>query len=101
MTPRRIACALAVFAVVCVLALFFCQGIEGPYSAVHGPVTALLSIRAAALVHHQIAQSGLAGLAGRILSACMALVPFAWTLLITAEFPSCGLSARCCSVLRC
>ena len=48
MTPGRIACALAVFAVLCVLAIFFFPSIDGPYSAVHGPVTALLSIRAAA-----------------------------------------------------
>ena len=48
MTPGRIAYALAVFAAVCVLAVFFFPGMEGPYPAVHGPVTALLSIRAAA-----------------------------------------------------
>lgn len=42
------ACALAVLAVVCVLSIFFFPGIEGPYPAVHGPVTALLSLRAAA-----------------------------------------------------
>lgn len=48
MTPGRIACALAVFAALCVLAIFFFPSIDGPYSAVHGPVTALLSIRAAA-----------------------------------------------------
>lgn len=42
------ACALAVLAVFCVLSIFFFPGIEGPYPAVHGPVTALLSLRAAA-----------------------------------------------------
>ena len=51
MTPGRIACALAVLAVLCVLAIFFFPSIEGPYPAVHGPVTALLSIRAAARLH--------------------------------------------------
>jgi hypothetical protein len=54
MTPGRIACVLAVFAVVCVLATFFFPGIEGPYPAVHGPVTALLSIRAAARLRVRI-----------------------------------------------
>jgi hypothetical protein len=48
MTPGRIACALAVFSALCVLAIFFLPSIDGPYPAVHGPVTALLSIRAAA-----------------------------------------------------
>ena len=48
MTFGRIACTLAVFAALCVLAIFFFPSIDGPYSAIHGPVTALLSIRAAA-----------------------------------------------------
>lgn len=47
MTFHRIASLLALIAVVCVLAVFFCHSIHGPYSAVHGPVTALLSVRAA------------------------------------------------------
>ena len=54
MTPGRIACVLAVFAAVCVLATFFFPGIEGPYTAVHGPVTALLSIRAVARLRVRI-----------------------------------------------
>lgn len=48
MNPGRIAGMLAVLAVFCVLSIFFFPGIEGPYPAVHGPVTALLSLRAAA-----------------------------------------------------
>jgi hypothetical protein len=56
MTFNRIASLFALLAVICVLALFFCHSIQGPYSAVHGPVTALLSVRAAsgvrlAIVH--------------------------------------------------
>ena len=47
MTFNRIASLLALLAVVCVLAVFFCHSLQGPYSAVHGPVTALLSVRAA------------------------------------------------------
>lgn len=48
MTPGRIACAFAILAALCVLSIFFFPGVEGPYPAVHGPVTALLSLRAAA-----------------------------------------------------
>ena len=47
MTLYRIGSVLALLAVICVLAVFFCHSIQGPYSAVHGPVTALLSVRAA------------------------------------------------------
>src|SRR5579859_4790155 len=59
MTPGRIGCALAVVAVICVLAVFFFPAMEGPYSVVHGPVTALLSARAAAGVRMAIVRAGL------------------------------------------
>ncbi len=52
-------CALAVVAVICVLAVFFFPAMEGPYSVVHGPVTALLSARAAAGVRMAIVRAGL------------------------------------------
>jgi hypothetical protein len=47
MTFSRIRTLLALLAVICVLAVFFVHGMQGPYSVVHGPVTALLSARAA------------------------------------------------------
>jgi hypothetical protein len=47
MISDRTACSLAILVVLFVLFIFFFQALEGPYSAVHGPVTALLSIRAA------------------------------------------------------
>ncbi len=56
MTFNRIGTLLALLAVICVLAVFFVHAMQGPYSVVHGPVTALLSVRAAvglrmAIVH--------------------------------------------------
>jgi len=48
MPADRIEDALAVVALLCVLTIFFFPAVEGPYCAVHGPVTALLSIRASA-----------------------------------------------------
>ena len=67
MTPGRIACVLAVLAAVCVLATFFFPGMEGPYPAVHGPVTALLSLRAATRLRGRIrdASESTYGVAGR------------------------------------
>lgn len=58
MSPGRIVCALAVMAVVSVLAIFFFPSMQGPYSVVHGPVTALLSLRAATMVRNAIARAG-------------------------------------------
>ena len=73
MTPGRIACALAVFAALCVLAIFFFPSIDGPYPAIHGPVTALLSIRAAARLH-LIIQAGVKAMRGWLGHAYSGLV---------------------------
>jgi hypothetical protein len=36
---------LAIVAIICVLSIFLCPAAAGPYSAVHGPVSALQAIR--------------------------------------------------------
>ena len=46
MKPRHIAHELAVIAIVCVIGIFLFPATAGPYSAVHGPVTALEAMRA-------------------------------------------------------
>ena len=45
-------------AVLSVLAIFFFPSMQGPYSVVHGPVTALLSLRAATMVRNAIVKAG-------------------------------------------
>ena len=94
MTPGRIACALAVFAAVCVLAVFLYPGMEGPYPAVHGPVTALLSIRAAARLRVMI-RAGL--------EAMRAGLGHAWISVASpgAEFPVTIANTGSVAVLRC
>jgi hypothetical protein len=98
MTLGRITYALAFVAVFCVLTVFFFHSIEGPYSAVNGPVTALLSARAALRVRMAIVQAGL----GVFLfwSGCV-LVPISLArLLVTATYsPYC--SAEGGDILRC
>ena len=59
MTSGRIACALAVLAVVCVLTVFFFPAVQGPYSAVHGPVTVMRAARAAAGLRMAVERAGL------------------------------------------
>ena len=58
MSPGKVACALAVTAVLSVLAIFFFPSLQGPYSVVHGPVTALLSLRASIMVRSAIVRAG-------------------------------------------
>ena len=101
MTPGRIVCLLAVMAAFCVLALFFFPGMEGPYSAVHGPVTALLSIRAASLLRTRMVRAGLNAIRGFLRETQIRLVSGGWAALVNAEFPASSLTLDCSSVLRC
>jgi hypothetical protein len=66
MTLGRIACAFAVFSVLCVLSIFLFPAMNGPYPAVHGPVTALLSIRAAARLRLAMVLAGLGAICGSL-----------------------------------
>jgi hypothetical protein len=100
MTPGRIACAFAVFSVLCVLAIFLFPVIKGPYPAVHGPVTALLSMRAAARLRLQIVLAGL-GAIGSFYSAQLCSTAVSWA--DSSAWPadvSAFLTARG-SILRC
>jgi len=59
MTHHRIDCELAVLAVLCILTIFLFPVMQGPYSAVHGPVTALQSVRSGAKLRVVIMQAAL------------------------------------------
>jgi len=100
MTPGRIAGALAVLAVFYILALFFFPGMEGPYPAVHGPVTALLSLRAAARLRVFI-RAGVRVARNRLGRLWVGLASLLQTADLSAVFLSNGLAAECPSVLRC
>jgi uncharacterized membrane protein len=98
MTLGRIAYALAVVAVLCVLTVFFFHAIRGPYSAVHGPVTALLSLRAASGLRMSIMRAGLSTWAMRA-SLVIVLVSFG-TVWLT-EFAADSLPGSGNQILRC
>ncbi len=87
-------------AVLCVLAIFFFPAMEGPYSVVHGPVTALLSVRAAAVLRSGIVRAGLKAV-GSHLSATIALVALSWRADWASEFLTDRLAAGCVPILRC
>jgi hypothetical protein len=57
MMVSRIGWELALLAVLCVVVVFFFPAMQGPYSAVHGPVTALQSAQAAARLRLAIVQA--------------------------------------------
>jgi hypothetical protein len=97
-TRHRIAYALVLVAILSVLAVFFFPTIEGPYSAVNGPVTALLSARAAAGLRTSIVHAGLMGLP-LWFSLCLAM--FFWTLNKAPEVVAEEVRMGRSSILRC
>ena len=99
MQLNRIESALALIAVVCVLSIFFFPAMRGPYSVVHGPVTALLAARAAAGLRMAIA--GVRLVRDRMGCARMELALSVWAALPLAEFRVNRLSASGSAVLRC
>lgn len=100
MTPDRIAVALAVFAVICVLAIFLFPVMEGPYPAVHGPVTALLSIRAAARIRVAI-RAGVKAVRGWLGRVNIGVIPTSLHADVCIALPPGSSSAGSVSVLRC
>ena len=98
MSLRRIACGLAVLAVVCVLTVFFFHAMEGPYSVVHGPVTALLSVRAATGLRMSILHAGLCAFLPWF--GC-ALLLVQWSVSLVAEFHAEDIVPASRGTLRC
>lgn len=98
MDLSRIVSALALIAAICVLTIFFFPAMQGPYPAVHGPVTALLAARAAAGLRMAIA---VRVLRDRMSRARVALTRSIWTPVPFSEFQVDSLSGMSGAVLRC
>jgi hypothetical protein len=101
MTSGRIEYALAVLSTLCVLAIFFFPAMQGPYSVVHGPVTALLAARTAAGLRARITRSALSivrNYRSRTQSACR---QFHWRAVAFPEFSASCLPIEGSAVLRC
>jgi hypothetical protein len=98
MTFGRIAYALAVVAVLCVLTVFFFHAIQGPYSVVHGPVTALLSIRAASGLRLAMVRAGLNTLS---MWVSFSLILVSWAAVWIGDSDTESLPGSSGRVLRC
>jgi hypothetical protein len=97
MISGRIGCELAVMAVLCVLMIFLFPAMQGPYSVVHGPATALQAARAAARLRTVIVQGAFNSLGNCLISP---LVVLSWMSLSAPEFQSIGLPEYN-TILRC
>ena len=93
----RHGCEIAVLTVLCVLVIFFFPVMQGPYSVLHGPVTALRAARAGVHLRLAIMQAALSSLGGHLIAALLVLAQMS---LSKAEFQSVSLP-ECCTVFRC
>jgi len=96
MIHGRIGCELVMLTVICILTIFLFPAMQGPYSAVNGPVTALQASRAAFRLRRLILQCALR----RFGYFSMATGVFSWTWLGQTE-PHAGFSRDGATILRC
>jgi uncharacterized membrane protein len=94
MMVSRIGRELALLAVLCVMVVFFFPPMQGPYSAVNGPVTALQSAQAAVRLRLAIVQAAL-----NTFGICRVFMPLDCAADLSEEFQSPSL-AECDTVLR-
>jgi hypothetical protein len=97
MNPSRIGRELVVVTVVCILTIFLFPSIQGPYSVVNGPVTALQAARYALRLQASIVHTASSLLGGNAISQ---LVVFSWMPLPDSEFRLTALVERD-TILRC
>ena len=93
----RIGWKSAILIILCVLAIFFFPATLGPYSAVHGPVTALQAAQVAARLHLAMIHAAL-GSFGNSQIALLAWVNSPVVVYAeshSASFPDCGTTLRC------
>ncbi len=71
MIPSCFRSKLALLTILCIVGLFLFPAAVGSYTSVHGPVSALLAVRAAMRVHWAMAIAGLS-FSQLLLSSCFA-----------------------------
>ena len=72
MFPRHLGYEIVVLTTICTVAIFLFPAASGPYSAVHGPVTALLSFRLRLKFCLGMALAALRSLGGALVSSFQA-----------------------------
>jgi len=100
MTLGRYAAVFALLSVLCVLTLFFFPALQGPYSAVNGPVTAFQSARAAAGVRIAMVQAGLKAVP-RVRRDAIVFAPGLWTQLYSLGLPLDIVATGTDPIIRC
>jgi hypothetical protein len=93
---RQLSYELTLVAILCIIALFLFPAVQGPYSAVHGPVTALLSIKAKLFLCLTLLLAAM-----HLLVRCVAICACAFRPSVDGSFLRAALDSEHTSVLRC
>ena len=101
MISRRTEWALAVLAAFCVLVVSFFPALQGPYPAVHGPMTALLSLRAAARLRLDAMRNNLRAIPARVARSPAIMPARLRSEFLVLHFEPENASAALGSILRC
>ena len=97
MILSRIGWELTVLGLLCIAAIFFFPAVQGPYSAVNGPVTALQSAQSAARLRVAVVQAAFS------LFSNFQIPSLAWvrTAIVLCIEPQAHSRLDCDTILRC
>jgi hypothetical protein len=93
---RQLSYEFALVAILCTVALFLFPAVQGPYSAVHGPVTALLSFKAKVFLCLALLLAAM-----HLLARCVAVCHLALRISLGGLFPPRSFDSEHTDVLRC
>lgn len=93
---RQVSYEFALVAILCTVALFLFPAVQGPYSAVHGPVTALLSLKAKVFLCLALLLAAM-----HLLARCVAVRHLALRIPLDGLFFPASFDSEHAAVLRC
>jgi hypothetical protein len=93
---RQLSYEFALVAILCTVALFLFPAVQGPYSAVHGPVTALLSLKAKVFLCLALLLAAM-----HLLARCVAVCHLALRISLDGLFLPRSFDSEHTDVLRC
>ena len=93
---RQLSYEFALVAILCTVALFLFPAVQGPYSAVHGPVTALLSLKAKVFLCLALLLAAM-----HLLTSCVAVCYLARRIPLDGLFFLVSFDSEHAAVLRC
>jgi hypothetical protein len=93
---RQLSYEFALVAILCTVTLLLFPAVQGPYSAVHGPVTALLSLKAKVFLCLTLLLAAM-----HLFACCVAVCHLALRISLDGPFLLAAFDSEHAAVLRC